>query len=118
METVVVVAFLISTLVLICGGMVLMFLGVSADDDRDFPSFLTHKVVARVAAVCLILVAVGFPVIAYGNPKFFPWSFLMSAVALLAAVRVLIGSKAHWATCVAAALIAGLLAAPLLLQRQ
>jgi len=118
MEFVVVAAFLIATLVLVCGGVVLMFFGISADDDSDFPPFLKHKVVTRVAATSLVLIALGFPVISSGNEKFFPWSFLFSAVALLAAVRTLLGSKAQWATWAAAGLIAVMIVSPIVLQRQ
>jgi hypothetical protein len=118
METVVVVLFLIATIVLMCGGIVVMFFAVSADESRDFPSFLKAEVVAKVAALCLLLIALGFPVIASGNPKFYPWSYLMAAVALLADVRVFLGRRAHWATWLAAGLVTALIAAPLFLQRQ
>ena len=116
MEIVVVVAFVIAGLILTFGGIALMIFGVSADEEGDFPRFLTHKIVTRVAAVCLALLALGFPVIAFGNEKYFPASFLLSAVALLIATRILFGNKARWATWTAAGLIAVLIVFPMLIK--
>ena len=116
MEIVVVVAFVIAALILTCGGIALMIFGVSADEEGDFPHFLTHKIVTRVAAVCLALLALGFPVIAFGNEKYFPASFLLSAVALLIATRILFGITARWATLTAAGLIAVLIVFPMLIK--
>lgn len=114
-ETIVVAVFIIATLVLAGGGIVLIFFGVAGDDDSDFPVFLRHKVIARTAAACLLFVALGFPVIAYSNEKAFPWSFLLSGVALLAAIRLYLGPKAQWATWICAGLVGTLLLAPLVL---
>lgn len=117
MESIASALFIIATLGLLCCGIVVIFFGISADDDSDFPPFLRRKIVKRVVATCLIFIALGFPVIASGNEKFFLASFLLSAVALLAAMRTLLGSKAQWATWAASGLIMATIIFPLVLKR-
>jgi hypothetical protein len=103
-ETLVVAAFLGATVILFLGGIVFMFLRILVNAPHELP-LMRHRLFLSLVAGLLILVAAGFPVIAHDNPKFFPWSFVLSAVMVLAAIRLVLGAKARWAAWLAASLL-------------
>jgi len=103
-ETLVVAAFLVSTVVLFIAGIMFMLLRILVDEPGELP-LMRRRLFPSLVAGLLILVAAGFPVIAHDNPKFFPWSFVFSAVMVLAAIRLVLGAKARWAVWLAASLL-------------
>jgi len=112
-ETIIVGAFLVATVTLVGGGVVLMFFGIAADEDGDIP-FLTNKAIARIAAVCLVFIAVGFPFVLRGNERASAFALVFSGIALLSAARIVMGRKAQWVTWVAASLVGFLVLAGVL----
>ena len=103
MEELLAIGLLVGACVLALGYMVLLVAHPPSGS-------LAARVSSRGAAACLVLIALGLPVVVSSNERFFPWSFLFSLVALLIALRTLLRPKAAWASWSAIALVGFFLA--------